>query len=110
MLLSATLMGALQLSGCDSVSVKDEIFYGNKGMMGATEFHSLTTDQKAISFEDWMKLLRTEPLICSSVQTFGDAKMFFEKVCSVCNCCDVDTTKAAEQFFTNVQNSQGLRP
>lgn len=99
-------MGPLLLSGCNQIPVKDEIFYGNKGMMGAIEFHTLTTGQRKISFEEWMQLLRSKPLICSSVDTFGDAKAFYEKVCSVCNCCSYETTAAAETFFSNIKASQ----
>lgn len=97
-------MVLLLLNACGTVPIKDEIFYGNKGMMGAIEFHTFTADKRPLSFELWMKLLRTKPLICSSVSTFGDAKKFYETVCSVCNCCQADTTAKAEEFFSNVQD------
>lgn len=70
--------------------------------MGAVEFHSMTTDTKEISFEDWMGMIRTQPLVCSSVGTFADMKAAFEKLCSVCNCCSPDTTAKAEEFFNQV--------
>lgn len=95
------------LSSCGTVALRDELFYGNKGMLGAVEFHSLTTEQKDISFENWMQLLRNNPLICSSVSTFGDIKTFYEQVCSVCNCCSADTSAKAEEFFNNINNAEG---
>lgn len=95
------------LLSCTNVPLKDEIFFGNKGMVGAVEFHSLTTDTREIGFEEWMKLLKTQPLICSSVTTYGDMKAAFEKLCSVCNCCTADTTAKAEEFFNNVQKAAG---
>lgn len=101
-------MAPLQLSGCSQVQIKDEIFYGNKGMLGAVEFHTLTTGTKEISFEDWMKLIRNNALICSSVDTFGDAKVAFEQLCSVCNCCTADTTAAVDKFFENVNQAQRM--
>lgn len=104
--LSFILTALLLLSGCGTVEIKDEIFYGNKGMMGAVEFHTFTTEQRNVSFEEWMKMLKSKPLICSSVSTFGDAKKFYETVCSVCNCCQVDTTAKAEEFFDNIQRAQ----
>lgn len=100
------MMGAPLLS-CNQVPIKDEIFYGNKGMRGAVEFHTLNTKTREISFEDWMKLLRTKPLVCSSVETFGDIKAAVEKLCSVCNCCSYETTAAIEQFFANVKKASG---
>lgn len=103
-----TMMGALLLESCDQVPITDEIFYGNKGMQGAVSFHTLTSGQKNISFEDWMKILRTQPLICSSVKTYGDMKAAFEKICSICNCCSYDTKAKADEFFKNV-NSVGVK-
>lgn len=101
------MMMVLPLLSCKSVTVHDEIFYGNKGMVGAVEFHTMTSDQRDISFEDWMQLLRTQPMICSSVNTYGDVKSSFEKVCSICNCCTDDTKKAAEEFFNNLATAEG---
>lgn len=95
----------LLLLSCTNVPVKDEIFYGNKGMVGAVEFHTFTSVTREITFEQWMQMLRTQPFICSSVSTFGDMKASFEKLCSVCNCCPADTTAKAEEFFNNVTKS-----
>lgn len=92
-------------SACSQVPINDEIFYGNKGMEGAVEFHTFTAIQKDISFEDWMTMLRTEPLVCSSVSTFGDYKKAIEQLCSVCNCCSPDVTAKAEEFFNNIQKA-----
>jgi hypothetical protein len=100
-----SILMALLLLSCSQVPIKDEIFYGNKGMRGAVEFHTFTTDQKQISFEDWMKMLRSEPLVCSSVSTFGDYKKAIEQLCSVCNCCSPDVTAKAEEFFNNIQKA-----
>lgn len=101
------MTGVLVLNGCGQVPIKDEIFYGNKGMQGAVEFHTLTSGSREIKFEDWMKLLRTKPLVCSSVETFGDYKAAIEKLCSVCNCCSYEAKAQLAQFFTNVQKAAG---
>lgn len=97
----------LSLVACDSVPIKDEIFYGNKGMHGAVEFHTLTSGQREIKFEDWMQLLKSKPLVCSSVETFGDYKAAIEKLCSVCNCCSYEAKAQLAQFFTNIQKATG---
>lgn len=97
---------ALVLSSCGQVTVKDEVMYGNKGMIGAVEFHTLTTGQKDISFEAWMQALKTEPMICTSINAFGDVKEELEQLCSVCNCCAADMTKAIDQFFDNMTQAQ----
>lgn len=103
-----TLMVLLLLNACGNVTIKDEIFYGNKGMLGAVEFHTFTSDQRQVSFEEWMKLLKKKPLICSSVDTFGDIKKFMEQVCSVCNCCQADTKAKADEFFENIKKAEGM--
>jgi hypothetical protein len=95
----------LFLNGCSNVTVKDEIFYGNKGMQGAVEFHSMTPGQKNLTFEQWMQLIRTQPLVCSSVEAYGDMKTAFEQICSVCNCCTPDTKTAVETFFSKVEKN-----
>lgn len=94
------------LLSCTNVPVKDEIFYGSKGMLGAVEFHTFTTGSRELTFEQWMEMLRTKPLICSSTSTFGDMKQAFEKLCSMCNCCSADTTAKAEEFFNNVEKAE----
>lgn len=98
----SSIAAAGLLLSCNQVPIHDEIFYGNKGMMGAVEFHTLTTDTREIGFEDWMGMIRTQPLVCSSVSTFADMKAAFEKLCSVCNCCNADTKAKAEEFFNQV--------
>lgn len=80
--------------------------FGNKGVLGAVEFHTLTGGQREISFEDWMRTLRTQPMICTSVTAFGDVKTELEQLCSVCNCCTADTTAAIDGFFANIQAAQ----
>lgn len=95
----------LLLLSCNQVTVKDEIMYGNKGILGAVEFHTLTKGKREVTFEEWMKLIRSKPLICTSVEAFGDMKAAVEKVCSVCNCCTYETQAALEQFFLNVQGA-----
>lgn len=93
------------LMGCGQVPVKDEVIYANKGMGGGVSFHLLTKDQKDIAFADWMKILRNNPLICTSVTAFGDIKIEIEQLCSICGCCSADMTKAIDQFVTNVTSS-----
>ncbi len=90
------------LPNCGHVPIKDEVVYGNKGMLGAVSFHLLTSGQENISFENWMKILRNNPLICTSVKSFGDVKIEIEQLCSICNCCSADMTKAIDQFYSNI--------
>jgi hypothetical protein len=99
-------MAGVLLSSCGNVTIKDEVWYGNKGMMGAVAFHTFTTDSHEVSFEDWMRILRNNPLVCTSVTSVGDMKKELEQLCSVCNCCSPDMTAALDQFVTNVAKSQ----
>ena len=97
------MTAALLLESCNQVPIKDEIMYGNKGVIGAVEFHTLTSDAVQLTMEEWMGLLRAEPMICTSVNTFADIKAATEQLRSVCGCCAYDTTKAMEQFFNEVK-------
>lgn len=99
-------MTVVLLLSCSQVTVKDEIVYANKGMLGAVGLHTLTNDQCEVTFQEWMSLLRTNPMLCVSVSAFGDVKKELEQLCSVCNCCSVDMTVAIDQFMTNVQKSE----
>lgn len=99
------LTGLLALSACDSVPIHDEIFYGNKGMHGAVLFHTLAPETEELSFDQWMTVLRKEPLVCSSVTTFGDIKGAVEKLCSVCNCCSYDQKVQLQEFFQRAQKA-----
>lgn len=94
------------LSGCTSVEIKDQAWYGNKGSLGAVEFHTLSSSQKDITKSQWNAILLTQPLVCTSVETFGDVKKAVEQLCSICNCCDYNTKVEITNFFNNV-NSVG---
>lgn len=77
-------------------------------MLGAIELHTLTAGQKDISFQDWMKALRNNPMICTSVNAFGDVKKELEQLCSVCNCCAPDMTAAIDTFFNNIDQASKI--
>jgi hypothetical protein len=98
----APLVLSLSVLGCGTVAIKNEKFYANKGVLGAVAFDTLDAKQTELTLEQWMGLLRTESLICSSVSTFGDIKAAVEQLCSVCNCCDYTDTAAAALFFDNM--------
>jgi len=97
-------MALTLLSACDQVPIKDEIWYGSKGMGGAIQVHTLTPDTKTLSFEEWMQTIRTKPLACTSLETVGDIKASIEKLCSICGCCSYDTQKAVEAFFGKIES------
>ena len=98
------VMVPLALS-CSQVQIKDEVFYATKGVMGATAIHTLAPGQQNIKFQDWLTLLRTKPLVCSSIDTFGDFKKAIEQLCSVCNCCNYDSKQSMENFFSKLQKA-----
>jgi hypothetical protein len=100
------LLILISLMGCGQVQIHDEVIYGNKGMLGGVSFHLLTSGQENLDFATWMKILRSKPLICTSVKSFGDVKIEIEQLCSVCNCCAADMTKAVDDFFTNISEAQ----
>lgn len=103
------VMVAVPLEGCNSVTIHDETFYASKGMNGATIVHTLSQAQADLTLDEWLLILRTKPLICSSIDTFGDIKAALEKLCSVCNCCSYDSKTQMESFFMKLQIAEKIR-
>lgn len=91
--------------GCSSVPIKNETFYGTKGKDGAVIIQTLIPGTQDISEADWLNIFYSEPLVCSSVNTFGDIKSSIEKLCSICNCCTYEAKAQMEAFFKNIQQS-----
>jgi hypothetical protein len=96
------------LSGCTQVPIKDEIVYGNKGMLGSIEFHTLTTETREVTFQEWMQIIRDNPLVCTSVTAFGDVKTELEQLCSVTP-CSPDVASAIEQFSQNLTKAHNIK-
>jgi len=103
MLVSLITMAVLVLSSCNKVTITDQIIYGNKGAVGAAEFHTLAAVTTVdLTPAQWQHLLLTQPLICTSVSSFGDYKIAIEQLCSVCNCCSYNTKAALNTLFANI--------
>ncbi len=95
----------LLLPNCSQVPVKDQVWWGTKGIRGAVEVHTLQTGTKQISFEDWLKMIRIRPMLCTSVETFAQIKGDYEKFCSYCNCCQYDTNQTVKSSFNNLERA-----
>lgn len=93
---------SLPLSGCVTpVPVKDHIFYGDQGSLGATYFHFLTDETGDLSRTDWDNL--RFGYICEDAETFADWKTIIEQLCSDSGDCDWQTQQALDKIFAKVE-------
>lgn len=101
------MVALLLLSGCVSIKVKDQTFYGDEGTLGATYFHFLTEDTGDVSKTDWDNL--RFGYICEDADTFADWKALIQKLCSDSGDCDWDTQQALDRIFSHVEEIQQMK-
>lgn len=73
-------MALVILSACGHVEIKDQVWYGDKGPLGAKEFHTMTTYTQKIPKDDWDNM--RFGMLCTNAQTFGEIKREIEVLCS----------------------------
>jgi len=98
----------LSILSCQHVTIKDSEWYGSKGMLGATGFHTLTSESEKVSYPDWLTKWTDlkNPMVCTSVDNFADWKAIIETLCSLENRCDYLTPKQQSQlknFFNQIE-------
>jgi hypothetical protein len=102
---------ALLNSGCTSVTVHDEQFWGIKGALGATGVHTQTSQVTHVDKPTWDAM--SVGMIAESAGTFGDVKLAFEQLCEMVGpSCTVDVQQQAAKMFSNIAVANGgpLRP
>lgn len=72
-----------------AVEIKDQTWYGDKGPLGASGFHTLTTQTETLDKASWDKA--RFGMLCSVPQSFADVKAAIEKLCHVTNSCVYET-------------------
>lgn len=100
--LSLFLMVQLNLSGCGSVSIKEEDFYTDAHPNGAILSHFYDTTISYIGDAAWDQL--REGMICISADTFGDLKTEIEQLCSDAK-CDKSVQKKLAQAEENFKRA-----
>jgi hypothetical protein len=101
----AILMGGLSLISCTTLPIKDSAWFGSKAELGAHEFHTMTTETRNLTREEWLRIWDdlSHPMVCTSIQTFADWKKFMEKACSFPGVtCTYQTQAAVERFFSEM--------
>jgi hypothetical protein len=80
------------LSGCSTVTIKDDEFCADKGTLGAACSTMLTDTVREIPKNVWDNY--RFGMLCETDSVFSDLKTDLEETCSKCNCCS-NETKAA---------------
>lgn len=71
------------------------------GELGASCFHTLTTETRDLNFEQWR--IARFGMLCTDSQTFADWKGALLKLCSYTKRCDYETQLLLENFFLNLE-------
>ncbi len=72
----------LLMVSCSPIQINDHVFYGDKGIHGATAVHSLKTEipPVRIAKPEWDKL--RIGMICTDADTVADLQASIDKLCS----------------------------
>lgn len=73
------------LSGCETVTIRDETWYVDQGPMGAMSFHTLVPGRETILPGEWYRM--QQGMICSEPSTFGAQKATIERLCNETGMC-----------------------
>lgn len=93
-------------TSCAKVKIKDSIWIGSLGEDGGAEFHTLKTDKRRLTFDQfkamWFDL--SHPLVCTYAETFADWKAIQSKLCSWApERCTYEDMQRLAGFFNKVQ-------
>ena len=94
----------LLLPSCTSVTLTDSIWCGSLGPLGATCFHSMTTDTESLTLQQWAQVWDNldNPQVCTSASTLAEWKQDIEELCSYEQDCTVDVQEAVDTFYNKI--------
>jgi len=87
-------------TSCGDVNIKDEVWYADKGLLGAVELHTLTNDMKDIPKLDWDNM--RFGMLCTSTDTFAEIKSELETLCSYGDDCTYDTQQKVQAIANKI--------
>jgi hypothetical protein len=86
--------------------VQDETIYGDKGPLGATAVHTLSSQMTEIPKPAWDTM--RVGMLCESAGTFADVKTAFEQLCTMVGPeCTVEVQQTAMTLFKQVELAHG---
>lgn len=108
---TGTALLLLGLSACAHVTLQDETIDGSLGTDGVAEFHTLTTDQTELSYDEWQAKWNdlSHPMCAMSVDTFLRWKSTIEKLCSYHNECTYDQQVQKQQALDFLGRVESFR-
>lgn len=100
-----TLLATAALSGCRNVAIKDHEYCGDKGSLGATCVHTLSSKKRKLTKPEWDKA--RVGMICETAAVFADVKTATQQLCQVCNCCTYEIQEQINTYFRNIEAANG---
>lgn len=96
-------IGTVQLS-CSQIKIKDSTWYGSLGTHGAVEFHTLTTEKKEYTLNEWAGIWSNvkRPIVCTHSDVLAEWKGNIEKLCSNYNACTYEQKQAIDKIYKNL--------
>lgn len=90
------LLLAFSASACGTVHISDQEWCGDMGELGASCFHTLSTDTRDIDKEHWDQERYGQ--ICGSAAAYVEFKNAVLKLCRDTGRCDYQTQQAVREF------------
>lgn len=98
---------ALLLSSCGTVVIKDQEDCGDMGSLGATCFHTLSSETRDIPKAQWDD--ERFGMVCTKASNIADTKAAIEKLCSVSNDCTYEVKQRIDAFYNHIDQIQTVQ-
>lgn len=84
------------------VQIKDQIWFADKGALGAVQFHTLNDHRRVLDKKTW----DTERfgMVCTTPDVFGESRKLLEVLCSYYGYCEYEEVKAAVHHMMRMQH------
>ena len=87
---------ALSLASCGTIKIKDQVYCGDAGPLGATCFHTRNDETFDLDVQEWEE--NRYGMICTEASNYSDNIAIIQKACRACKCCTYDAKKQIFQF------------
>jgi len=78
------ILAILCTIGCNQIQINDQLWFADKGPLGAIGIHTLDTGVVQLDKETWDRA--RIGMLCTDVATFADIKKSIELLCSRTTC------------------------
>lgn len=100
-------VGALLLSSCTNVQLKDHELCGSLAVRGAACYHIFTDESRKMNLQEfaaWWNDLK-DPKVATSISTITDWKGAVEKLCTDTGQCTVEVQKKVNDLYKKLSTA-----